>query len=84
MASQEQWVRLNKCTETAIGYDDSENGRFLCSSSSKKGIDRKPVFLAEENRMSLFLLNVDDLGLSDSHAEHWLCSLPAPGGLCTK
>jgi hypothetical protein len=41
-------VRLNKCTETAIGYDDSENGHFLCSSSSRKGIDIKTIFLAEK------------------------------------
>jgi hypothetical protein len=43
-----RWVRLNKCTENAIGYDDSEIGRFLCSSSSKKGIDIKTIFLAEK------------------------------------
>jgi hypothetical protein len=45
---QAMWVRLNKCTETAIGYNDSENSRFLCSSSSKKGIDIKTIFLAEK------------------------------------
>jgi hypothetical protein len=42
------WVRLNKCTETAIDYDDSKNGRFLCSSSSRKVIDIKTMFLAEK------------------------------------
>ena len=42
------WVRLNKRTETAIGYDDSENGRVLCRFSSKKDIDRAPIFLAEK------------------------------------
>jgi hypothetical protein len=42
------WVRLNKCTKTAIDRDESEIGRFLCSSSSKKVIDRKTMFLAEK------------------------------------
>jgi len=34
--------------------------------------------------MSLFSLTVDVLSLSDSRAEHWLCSLPAHDGLCTQ
>jgi hypothetical protein len=42
------WVRLNKCTETAIARDDSEIGRFLCSSSSTKSIERKTRFRAEK------------------------------------
>jgi hypothetical protein len=42
------WVRLNKRTETAIDRDDSEIGRFLCLSSSKKGLDIKTIFRAEK------------------------------------
>jgi hypothetical protein len=38
-AAREPWVRLNKCTETVIDRDESEIGRFLWSSSSKKGTD---------------------------------------------
>lgn len=41
-------VRLNKRTETAMDRDDSEIGRFLCLSSSKKGLDIKTIFLAEK------------------------------------
>jgi hypothetical protein len=41
-------VRLNKRTETAIDRYDSEIGRFLCLSSSKKGLDIETIFLAEK------------------------------------
>jgi hypothetical protein len=41
-------VRLNKRTETAIGRDDREIGRFLCLSASKKGLDIETTFLAEK------------------------------------
>jgi hypothetical protein len=44
----EIWVRLNKRTETAIDRYDSEIGRFLCMSSSKKGLDIETIFLAEK------------------------------------
>jgi hypothetical protein len=47
-AATEPWVRLNKRTETAIDRYDSEIGRFLCLSSSKKGLDIKTICLAEK------------------------------------
>jgi hypothetical protein len=48
LTSVEEWVRLNKRTETAIDRYDSEIGRFLCMSSSKKGLDIETIFLAEK------------------------------------
>jgi hypothetical protein len=42
------WVHLNKCTKTAIDRDDREIGRFLCLSSSKKGLDIETICLAEK------------------------------------
>jgi bisphosphoglycerate-dependent phosphoglycerate mutase len=41
-------VRSNKRTETAVNCYDSEIGRFLCLSSSKKGLDIETIFLAEK------------------------------------
>jgi hypothetical protein len=43
----EEWVRLNKRTETAIDWDDSEIVRFLCGFSSQNGLDRETIFLAQ-------------------------------------
>jgi len=37
-----------------------------------------------KSQMSLFSSHVDVLSLSESRAEHWLYSLPAPGSLCTQ
>jgi hypothetical protein len=43
----QNWVRLNKCTKTAIDWDDREIVHFLLGFSSKKGIDIETIFLAK-------------------------------------